>query len=159
MQIHKKLNVLFLEDDADTRALVEFTLTHAGMNVFPAKTIAEAWRNALAHDIDLYLLDGLTSDGESYSLCRDLRRLDTSKPIVFYSGLAQKTDVQKGIDAGANGYLIKPFDGDLPAELLRYMRKETPAITFSEFQGEQFEYSAQIRELPAMIDRGQSVSN
>jgi DNA-binding response OmpR family regulator len=125
MQTPPKPNVLFLEDDADTRELVKFSLEQAGINVISAETVADAWQAALSRDVDLYLLDGLIPHGDSLKLCRDLRTIEPDKPIVFYSGLAYKADIQKGLDAGATGYLVKPYSGDLAEEILRYISKAT----------------------------------
>lgn len=124
METPSKPNVLFLEDDADTRSLVQFSLEQAGINVFAVETVFQAWEVADANAIDLYLLDGLIPHGDSLELCRDLRSFAPTKPIVFYSGLAYEADIQKGIDAGATAYLVKPYSGDLAEEVLRYIHKE-----------------------------------
>lgn len=119
-----KANVLFVDDDADTRELVTFTLNQAGINVIPAETVAEAREAALAEDIDLYLLDGLIPNGDSLKLCSDLRMIEPNKPIVFYSGLAFKEAILRGLAAGATGYLVKPYSGDLAEEILRFIHTE-----------------------------------
>jgi len=73
----------------------------------------------------LFLLDGLIPNGDSLKLCRDLRLIEPTKPIVFYSGLAYKEDILRGLDAGATAYLIKPYSGDLAEELFRFIRHES----------------------------------
>lgn len=124
MQVPTKTNVLYLEDDADSRELVACTLLHAGINVISAETVAEARELALTRDVDLYLLDGLIPNGDSLKLCRDLRSLHPSTPIVFYSGLAFKEDMLRGLAAGATAYLVKPFSGDLGEEILRFIHND-----------------------------------
>lgn len=167
METPSKPNVLFLEDDADTRELVKFSLEQAGINVIPAETVAEAWQAALAQEIDLYLLDGLIPNGDSLQLCHDLRAVEPEKPILFYSGLAYKTDIQNGIDAGATAYLVKPYSGDLAEDVLRYINKPTevksilPLFLDKENVLETFENqdetttgdSVRIVEFSAAIDR------
>lgn len=125
MKVPRNTTVLYLEDDADSRDLVAYTLKQAGISVISAETVAEAWQAALAYDIDLYLLDGLMADGNSLKLCSDLRMIEPTKPIVFYSGLAFKHDISRGLDAGASGYLVKPYSGDLAEEVLQFIRKES----------------------------------
>lgn len=110
-------NVLFLDDDADTRELVSVTLSLAGMNVVLAETRSEAWKLANEQWFELYLLDGKLPNGDSFQLCADLRELSPHTPIVFYSGLAFKQDMQRAFDAGASAYFTKPYEGDLGAEL------------------------------------------
>lgn len=124
MQVPTKTNVLYLEDDADSRELVAYTLQRAGIDVISAETVAEARELALTRDIDLYLLDGLIPNGDSLKLCRDLRSLHPLKPIVFYSGLAFKEDILRGLAAGATAYLAKPFSGDLGEEILRFIHND-----------------------------------
>lgn len=146
METPAKPIVLFLEDDADTRALVKFTLERAGLDVILAETVPDAWHAALAYEIDLYLLDCMLPNGDCLKLCRDVRAIEPTKPILFLSGLAYKADIQKGIDAGATAYLVKPYDGDLADELLQYIRKEKPAEPVAE-------NAARIVECPVMIHR------
>lgn len=153
METPPKPNILFLEDDADTRELVKFTLEQGGINVISAETVTDAWHAALSHEVDLYLLDGLIPNGDSLKLCADLRAIEPTKPIVFYSGLAYKTDIQKGIDAGATAYLVKPFSGDLAEEILRYIRKEKPGESVETAGEHTWEDNARIVEFPVNVDR------
>ncbi len=117
MDTPKKLKILFLEDDEDTRELVRFTLTQSGMNMVAAETRHEAWDLAQKGAFDLYLLDGLLPNGDSLQLCRDLRKFTPKTPVVFYSGLAHTGNIRRGFDAGCDDYLVKPFFGDLAARL------------------------------------------
>src|SRR5688500_13221714 len=107
-----KPTILFLDDDPDTREMVAVTLRLAGMNVILAKTRSEAWKLANEVWFELYLLDGLLPNGDSFQLCADLREFAPYTPIVFYSGLAFEKEIQRGFDAGANAYLTKPYDGN-----------------------------------------------
>ncbi len=179
METPKKPTILFLEDDADTRTLVKFTLEDAGINVLIAESVNEAWKIALGtwtatieHEIDLFLLDGLIPHGDSLKLCADLRKIEPTKPIVFYSGLAYKTDILKGLEAGATAYLTKPYTGDLAEEITRYIfRTHTPQSIGSSFEGiedmfQQFDLedeatsgdSVRISEFPSSVDRSAYVA-
>jgi CheY-like chemotaxis protein len=132
MNTPPKPTVLFLEDDEDTRLLVKFTLEEAGIHVLTAESVSKAWEIALEtwrkpviRGIDLFLLDGLVPHGDSLKLCADLRKIEPTKPIVFYSGLAFKADILRGLEAGATAYLTKPYSGDLAEEILRYISTAT----------------------------------
>lgn len=148
-----KPTVLFLEDDADTREMVKFSLEQAGIKVITAQTIGEAWLAAVGHDIDLYLLDGLIPNGNSLKLCRQIRELKPDKPIVFYSGLAYEADIKRGMEAGADGYIVKPFHGDLAREVLALIRHETnlpmPVAESVSFD----EVTMQSPEVPSPFER------
>ncbi len=71
-------------------------------------TAAEALSSIEAERFDLYLLDSKLPDLDGFELCRRVRNLDAHTPILFFSGAAYETDKQKGIAAGANGYVSKP---------------------------------------------------
>ena len=117
MTNEKALDVLYLEDDQDSIELVDFTLGLDGINVSPVSTCEDAFELARKKRFDLYLLDGLVQSGYSFELCRKLRNLDPDIPIVFYSALGFPNDVEEGVSAGADVYLIKPFAGDLSATI------------------------------------------
>jgi DNA-binding response OmpR family regulator len=57
---------------------------------------------------DLYVLDAWLPGLDGFEFCREIRRVDSITPILFYSGAGYETDKQEGIAAGANAYLVKP---------------------------------------------------
>lgn len=114
-----KVRVLYLEDDEDSLEMVTFMLGLAGMEVVGAAEAEEAASLAKNETFDLYLLDGLIPCGNSIELCQMLRQNSPTTPIVFYSALGFPTDVRKGLDAGANAYLVKPYAGDLAETLTK----------------------------------------
>ncbi len=71
-------------------------------------TAAEALSTIQAERFDLYLLDSTLPDLDGFELCRRVRDLDASTPILFFSGAAYEADKQKGLEAGANAYISKP---------------------------------------------------
>ena len=71
-------------------------------------TAAEALSSIQAERFDLYLLDLKLPDLDGFELCRQVRDLDAHTPILFFSAAAYETDKQKGLAAGANGYVNKP---------------------------------------------------
>ncbi len=113
MKVSKYRRVLYSDDNEDARFMVTVMLKIAGIKVTTAGTIAEAWRLAQAEQFDLYLLDSRFPDGDGLDLCRRLREFAPHTPILIYSGDAYETDKQKGLAAGANAYLTKPYLDDL----------------------------------------------
>jgi DNA-binding response OmpR family regulator len=74
-------------------------------------TAAQALSSIQSERFDLYLLDAWLPDLDGFELCRRMRNLDSQTPILFFSGAAYEGDRKKGIEAGANAYVIKPdFD-------------------------------------------------
>ncbi len=107
-----KLRVLCANDD-DTCELLTATLGISNIEVKSAHTIADAWRLAQIELFDLYLLETRLPDGNGFDLCRRLHKFAPHTPIVFYSCEAYPIDRQKGLAAGANDYLTKPYLADI----------------------------------------------
>lgn len=109
MKSTEYLRVLYADDDDDSRQMMSVMLRFSDIKVTTADTVAEARRLAQTESFDLYLLDSEFPDGNGLDLCRQLRQYAPHIPIIFYSGNAHKTDIQQGIAAGANAYLVKPI--------------------------------------------------
>ena len=76
------------------------------------QTAGKALSTIRAEHFDLYLLDSRLADADGFELCRQIREDDPQTPILFFSGAAFEADRKKGIEAGANDYVIKPdLDG------------------------------------------------
>ncbi len=128
--------VLYAEDNTDACLMVSILLGFSNIDVITAMTVAEAWRLSQCEQFDLYLLDVKFPDGCGLELCRKLRDYDLHTPILFYSGSAFDTDKQKGLAAGANAYLTKPYIDDLADTIMRAIRLSkktyTPRNLFAE---------------------------
>ncbi len=121
----KNLNrqcVLYADDNEDAGFMVSVTLGFSDIEVTIAKTITEAWDLAQNAYFDLYLLDSRFPDGNGLDLCRRLRGYAPHTPILFYSGDAYETDRQKGLAAGADDYLTKPYFNDLAETILETIK-------------------------------------
>ncbi|NMC53026.1 MAG: response regulator [Chloroflexi bacterium] len=110
--------ILIAEDEADIRALIEFTLKFAGFDVISARNGLEALEAAQAELPDLILLDVRMPQMTGYEACEaiksdpDIRHI----PVVFLSAKGQEKEILAGLEAGATEYLLKPF---APDELAR----------------------------------------
>jgi len=112
--------ILYAEDDADTRELVTVILENQNCMVVATESHYEALRLARSEQFDLYLIDNWMPGISGVMLCEQLREFDQHTPVLFYSGAAYETDKQRALSSGAQGYLVKPVDGDeLVAEVLR----------------------------------------
>ncbi|MGZ5435863.1 MAG: response regulator transcription factor [Pyrinomonadaceae bacterium] len=110
---HKaRLRVLCVDDDEDSRVMLTTLLKLALIEAKAVGTGAEALSSIQAEPFDLYMLDSRLPDVDGFELCRRLRAMDPHAPILFFSGAAFEADKKKGIEAGANAYVIKPdLDG------------------------------------------------
>jgi DNA-binding response OmpR family regulator len=84
-------------------------------------TATQALSSIRAERFDLYLLDSNLPDLDGFELCRRMRDLDPDTPILFFSGAAYDDDRRKGIEAGANAYVIKPDLGALIGSIKRFV--------------------------------------
>ena len=104
--------ILYTEDDADTRELVSFVLVRNNYRVMLAENNDGALLLARSNRFDLYMIDNWMPGGSGIDLCKKLRDLDSNTPILFYSGAAHDRDKQEAFSSGAQGYLTKPADND-----------------------------------------------
>ena len=105
---------LIAEDERDIRDLVAFTLRFAGYEVFTAANGEEAVELAPNINPDLILMDVRMPRMTGYEACRIMKLNPDLKdiPIVFLSAKGQETEIQQGLEAGAEEYLLKPFAPD-----------------------------------------------
>lgn len=114
--------ILYIEDTADTRDLVQFILSKEGFTVALADNAAEGLRMLKEQAYALILLDVGLPDKDGIELCREIRRADAKTPILFYTAFAELLDRDQAIAAGAQGCLRKPEDtarlGEVIGQLL-----------------------------------------
>jgi len=121
--------VLWVEDDADTREVITFFLEQSGYWVTSAGSSIEALGLARSEHFDLYLLGDWRPHGKESNLCEEIHKSDPGGPILFYSAAAYQTDRQRGMEAGANGYLTKPVGFDhLKEAMTRLLNDATSDI-------------------------------
>ena len=107
------LRILLIEDDPDIQKMVQLSLKYqGGHQVSVASGGKEGLAKAIAEMPDLILLDVMMPEMDGYETCRRLKADPATAqiPVVFLSARAQQSEIQKGRDLGAVGYLVKPFD-------------------------------------------------
>jgi DNA-binding response OmpR family regulator len=110
-----KARILCTEDDADTRDMIVLTLSFYDYEVVCSENAEAALELARTQAFDLVLMDNWMPGINGTKLCESLRKFDQKTPVLFYSGAAYESDKQAALNAGAQGYLIKPCT---PVELL-----------------------------------------
>ncbi len=126
--------ILFVEDEAPIRDLVRFALSRAGMTMLEAGDNAEAERLLASRRPDLILLDWMLPGGSGIELLRRLRRNPELRdlPVIMLTALAEEEQKVRGLEAGADDYLTKPFS---PAELVARIRAVLRRATGADEQG------------------------
>jgi len=113
--------ILIAEDERDIRDLVAFTLRFAGYEVVAAANGEEAVELAPRENPDLILMDVRMPRMTGYDACRALKANPKTKdiPVVFLSAKGQESEIQTGLEVGAEEYLLKPFAPDQLTERVR----------------------------------------
>ena len=118
--------ILIAEDERDIRDLVAFTLRFAGHEVFAAANGEEALEMAPKVNPDLILMDVRMPRMTGYEACKAMKaNLDLKDiPVVFLTARGQENEIQQGLEAGAEKYLLKPFAPDqLTAQVKEILAK------------------------------------
>ncbi len=113
--------ILIAEDEPDIRDLVAFTLRFAGYEVATANNGEEAVKVASREFPDLILMDVRMPRMTGYDACRVMKADSELKdiPIVFLSAKGQESEIQTGLQVGAEDYLLKPFAPDQLTDRVR----------------------------------------
>jgi len=116
------IKILIAEDERDIRELIAFSLQGlGGFNVVLASNGVEAVERATAEIPDLILMDVRMPRMTGYDACKALKENDSTKsiPVIFLSAKGQDQEIQQGLAAGAEEYILKPF---APDELVNQVR-------------------------------------
>jgi two-component system OmpR family response regulator len=115
------VRVLLAEDDVRLADLLEQFLTEAGCEVEVVHDGRSAFGRALPEGVphDVLLLDWMLPGLDGVAVCRKLRDLGVTTPVLMLTARGDVRDRIHGLDAGADDYLPKPFDLD---ELLARLR-------------------------------------
>lgn len=100
--------ILLIEDDDRIRLEVVDALKAAGFEVEVSSTLADS-REAVTRGPDLVLLDLGLPDGDGLDLCRSLRESGDDVPIIILTARDEAEQRVRGLDVGADDYVIKPF--------------------------------------------------
>jgi two-component system OmpR family response regulator len=131
------MRVLLVEDDAGLGAAVRDHVTAEGHNVDWVRRLDEASDHVRAVPYDLVLLDLLLPDGRGIEFLRSRRTAGDATPVIILTALDRITDRIAGLNAGADDYLVKPFDlSELSARLKavarRYSGNPNPLVVLGE---------------------------
>lgn len=113
------MHVLVVEDDRTMAATLARGITEDGYRVTACGTAAEALQRLSAETIDLVILDIGLPDRSGLEVLQEIRRQQRATPVIILTARDAVRDRVKGLDAGADDYLVKPFAF---AELLARIR-------------------------------------
>ena len=102
--------ILCVEDDPDSCELLELLLGNEGFEVVACSDSQKALKLAKQKHFSAIILDHRLADISGVEICCQIRTYDQQTPIIFYSCAAFPQEIEAGLAAGANAYLIKPSD-------------------------------------------------
>lgn len=109
--------ILIIEDDPAAARLAEYTLVMEEYQVEVATDGVEGLKRAMEGEPDLVILDVMLPGLDGFEICHRIRAdaKTAELPILMLSAKTQKSDIETGLEVGANQYLTKPTD---PADIL-----------------------------------------
>lgn len=119
--------ILLIEDSKELCEYNKKYLEHEGYRVSSAETLAEARRQLETLRPDLMVLDILMPDGSGIDFCREVRAASAC-PVLFLTNLAETGQIVKGLHAGGDDYMIKPYRmEELLARIEAHLRRAAMA--------------------------------
>lgn len=119
------MRILIVEDDEVIRQQLWRALLREGYSVMTAKDGEEGLALALTNDLDIVVLDIMMPKRDGLSVCDALRRAKSSLPILMLTAKDEVNDRVKGLEIGADDYLVKPFAyEELHARLKALLRRD-----------------------------------
>ncbi len=117
-----KKKILVIEDSLTMQRILSFVLEKEGYEVEIANNGEEGLQKARAHKPDLIFTDLMMPVMDGFEVCRQIRADEKLKDsiIIILTGRGQDSDIEKGLQAGADDYLMKPFD---PPKVVQRVKK------------------------------------
>lgn len=114
--------ILIVDDSESIREVVSFTLETEGYNVLVGVDGVDAQKHLTGQDIDLVVTDLHMPNLDGIGLIKEVRNREEYKriPILFLTTESQQEKKMEAKDAGATGWIIKPF---VPAKLIAAVKK------------------------------------
>lgn len=122
-------SILIVDDDAEVLGTVWRALNREGHEVTLAESAEQARERIAQNRPDLMILDIMMPEKDGLSFCSELRQQEDLKtlPILFLSAKWRTDDIVRGLDAGGDDYLTKPFElRELNARVRALLRRAPP---------------------------------
>jgi two-component system copper resistance phosphate regulon response regulator CusR len=149
------MRLLLVEDDRELAEILTQGLGEHHVEVVPADTIAAGRERAALGTYELIILDVLLPDGSGFDLCATLRRRGMTTPILMLTARDAIDDRVRGLEAGADDYLTKPFAFRELLARIRALARRHPAILPQRVQLADLEVDLTTRHV---VRAGQSIS-
>lgn len=142
------MKILLVEDDTVTVSLLTQALNSHNYNVNAAADGETALHLVQAYDYDLIVLDVLIPKLDGISLCRKLRSFGCQMPILLLTALDSSNDRVQGLEAGADDYVVKPFNlEELIARIRALLRRGKATLSSTNLIWEKLQVNPDTTEV------------
>lgn len=141
--------ILVIDDEETTVELLRMLMEKRGFEVIKAHSAEEGLRKAYRHQPDIVLLDIMMPDMDGWEVCKRLREM-SDVPIIFLTARGEGKDIVRGLEMGADDYVIKPYDNEELIARVRAHLRRSPKPNMSEelvFNGGEFRINFMNREV------------
>jgi DNA-binding response OmpR family regulator len=113
--------IVIAEDEPDIRELIAFTLRFAGFEVITGSNGEEGYELTKKEQPDLAMFDVRMPKMTGYDACKKVKadQATANIPVIFLSAKGQDSEIEQGLAAGAEEYLLKPFAPDQLTERVK----------------------------------------
>lgn len=101
--------ILVIDDDEKITSMLRRGLVFEGFEVRTASNGAEGLRDMMLHEPDLVILDVMMPEVDGWEVCRRMREGGSTVPVLMLTAKDEVQDRVRGLDNGADDYLVKPF--------------------------------------------------
>lgn len=121
------IRILVVDDEPRYTRIIQINLEASGYQVLVAQNAQQAIEIAAAEALDLILLDLMLPGPEGFSVCQRIREF-SDVPIIMLTALTETPDVIRGLDAGADDYITKPFSAQELLARVRAILRRTHSV-------------------------------
>lgn len=124
-----------VEDDSSIRELISYALTSSGFTVEAFEEGESFLQSFCVKKPHLVLLDVMLPGKDGMELLRSIRKTDTETPVIMLTAKSERMDKIKGLDAGADDYITKPFDVlELVSRIRAVLRRSKGSENVTEYK-------------------------
>lgn len=128
------MDILIIEDDLRVAQLIERAVREQGFQTMLAYDGMSGKKLALQHHFSLIITDIILPKIDGLDLCKEVRQLKPDLPIIMLTALGTTDNKVEGFDAGADDYLVKPFEmRELIARIRALLKRKDQSASVASF--------------------------